>query len=103
MPSVSEPFGLTALEAIRHGVPVVLSKSSGVAEVLTRGALKCDFWDVDDMANKIVAVLSRPELAESLRKDGAKEIRVLSWEAAAGKCLRAYNDVVGETYGAMAG
>ena len=90
MPSVSEPFGLTALEAIQQGVPVVLSRNSGVAEVLHRGAIKCDFWDVDVMADRIVAVLTRPELAQALRDDGAKEIVALTWEAAARKCVQVY-------------
>lgn len=103
MPSVSEPFGLTALEAIRHGVPVILSRNSGVAEVLWNGALKCDFWDVDTMADKILAVLNRPGLAESLRREGAREIRSLTWESAARKCLRVYEEVTEQQDLALAG
>ncbi len=95
MPSVSEPFGLTALEAIRQGVPVIISHSSGAAEVLTRGALKVEFWDVDELANKIVAVLRHPELAEMLRRDGAAAISGLTWELAAEKCMGAYDEIVG--------
>jgi glycogen(starch) synthase len=94
MPSVSEPFGLTALEAIRYGVPVVLSKSSGAAEVLHRGALKVDYWDVDDMANKIVAVLKRSDLAEALRHHGFSEIRGLTWERAGRACLQVYREKI---------
>jgi glycogen(starch) synthase len=92
MPSVSEPFGLTALEAIRYGVPVVISKSSGVAEVLQGSALKVDFWDIDKMADMIVTVLARPEVAESLRRQGASEIRRLSWDESARRCLAVYEE-----------
>jgi len=103
MPSVSEPFGLTALEAIQHGVPVVLSKDSGVAEVLSNGALKCDFWDVDGMADQILALLNHPELAEALRRSGAEEIRALTWDAAAQKCVQVYWEATNVLNGAVAG
>ncbi len=66
MPSVSEPFGIAPLEAMSHDVPVIISKQSGVSEVLSH-ALKVDFWDVNEMANKIVAVLRHPPLASTLR------------------------------------
>jgi glycogen synthase len=92
MPSVSEPFGLTALEAARHGVPVVLSSSSGAAEVLQRGALKVDFWDVNLMARMIVMILRSPALAEALRQQAAEEIRALTWDVAAEKCVRVYHE-----------
>jgi glycosyltransferase involved in cell wall biosynthesis len=94
MPSVSEPFGLTALEAARHGVPVILSKDSGAAEVLKRGTLKVDFWDVEMMAKMIVAVLKYPGLADTLRRESADEIKGLTWEAAARKCIRVYYDAL---------
>jgi glycosyltransferase involved in cell wall biosynthesis len=93
MPSVSEPFGLTALEAVRHGVPVVLSKSSGAAEVLRRGSLQVDYWDTELMARQIVAVLRYPRLSEALRREGAAEIRGLTWDEAASKCTRVYNEL----------
>lgn len=96
MPSVSEPFGLTALEAIQHRVPVILSKSSGVAERLSRGAMKVDFWDTEQMANKIIALLTRPELAEELRRQAIAEIRPLTWDAAARKCRLVYRELVEE-------
>lgn len=89
MPSVSEPFGLAALEAIHHDVPVILSKTAGAAEVLTH-VLKVDFWDTDEMANKIVAVLRHPPLAQTLRQHGAFDIRRLTWAGAAEKCVRSY-------------
>jgi glycosyltransferase involved in cell wall biosynthesis len=65
MPSVSEPFGIAPLEAMSHDVPVIISKQSGVSEVLTH-ALKVDFWDINEMANKIIAVLRHPPLASTL-------------------------------------
>jgi glycosyltransferase involved in cell wall biosynthesis len=91
MPSVSEPFGLTALEAIRCGVPTLVSKTSGVAEVLQKSVLKVDFWDVDRMADMIIAVLTRPEITESLRHHAAAELRGLTWGTAAWRCLGVYS------------
>jgi glycosyltransferase involved in cell wall biosynthesis len=93
MPSVSEPFGLTALEAVQHGLPVIISKSAGVGEVLCNGALKVDFWDVNKMAEHIVEILSDPLLAGRLRNSATDEIRELTWDAAARKCLAVYNAV----------
>jgi glycosyltransferase involved in cell wall biosynthesis len=89
MPSVSEPFGIAPLEAIRNDVPVIISKQSGVSEALTH-VLKVDFWDIDEMANKIVAVLRHPPLGQTLREHGAFELRKLTWEGAAVKCSAAY-------------
>lgn len=89
MPSVSEPFGLAALEAIHHDVPVILSKTAGAAEVLTH-VLKVDFWDTDEMANKIVAVLRHPPLSQTLREHGRIELRRLTWSGAAEKCVASY-------------
>jgi glycosyltransferase involved in cell wall biosynthesis len=89
MPSVSEPFGIAALEAIHHDVPVILSKTAGAAEVLTH-VLKVDFWDTDEMANKIVAVLRHPPLSQTLREHGRIELRRLTWTGAAEKCVWAY-------------
>lgn len=89
MPSVSEPFGIAPLEAMRNDTPVIVSKQSGVAEVLTH-ALKVDFWDVDEMANKIVAVLRYPPLGNTLREHGRFELRGLSWDGAAEKCVKSY-------------
>ena len=71
MPSVSEPFGIAPLEAMSHDVPVIISKQSGVSEVLTH-ALKVDFWDINEMANKIIAVLRHPPLLASCGSAGAK-------------------------------
>ncbi len=82
MPSVSEPFGIAPLEAMSHDVPVLISKQSGVSEVLSH-ALKVDFWDTDEMANKIIAVLKYPPLANTLREHGSFEVRQLNWTDAA--------------------
>ncbi|MEX2670811.1 MAG: glycosyltransferase [Phycisphaeraceae bacterium] len=92
MPSVSEPFGIAPLEAIRHDVPVIISRSSGVAEVLTH-ALKVDFWDVDDIANKIIAVLRHPVLSQTLREEAELEVRSLSWDGAATRCRKIYQQL----------
>ena len=93
MPSVSEPFGIAPLEAMSHDVPVIISKQSGVSEVLTH-ALKVDFWDINEMANKIIAVLKHPPLASTLRQHGSFEVRRLSWTDAARSCVQVYQDAV---------
>ena len=93
MPSVSEPFGIAPLEAMSHDVPVIISKQSGVSEVLTH-ALKVDFWDINEMANKIVAVLKHPPLASTLRQHGNFEVRRLSWVDAARSCQGVYEQAI---------
>src|SRR4051812_29140349 len=98
MPSVSEPFGIAPLEAMSHDVPVIISKQSGVAEVLTH-ALKVDFWDINEMANKIIAVLRHPPLASTLRQHGSFEVRRLSWTDAARSCVNVYDQAVGMVNG----
>lgn len=94
MPSVSEPFGLTPLEALSNDVPVLISKQSGVAEVL-KHALKVDFWDVDEMANKILAVLRHPPLHATLRDHGSFEVKRFSWTDSAENCLKVYKAAQG--------
>lgn len=93
MPSVSEPFGIAPLEALNHDVPVLISKQSGVSEVLTH-VLKADFWDVDEIANKIIAVLKYPPLQMTLREHGNFEVRKLRWQDSAQKCARIYGEAV---------
>lgn len=93
MPSVSEPFGIAPLEALNHDVPVLISKQSGVAEVLTH-VLKVDFWDVNEMANKIIAVLKYPPLQLTLREHGNFEVRKLRWSGAAQRCRQIYHSVL---------
>jgi glycogen(starch) synthase len=82
MPSVSEPFGITPLEAMRLGTPVLISKQSGVSEIV-RHALKADFWDVDEMANQILTVISNPGLRQTLSNHGIAEAGTITWAQAA--------------------
>jgi glycosyltransferase involved in cell wall biosynthesis len=89
MPSVSEPFGLVPLEAIQHGTPSLISKQSGVSEIITH-VLKVDFWDVDDMANKILAALRYPVMHNQLVQEGKREVSRLSWKKAAQKVVDIY-------------
>ncbi len=95
MPSVSEPFGLTPLEAIRHDVPVIVSKQSGVSEVL-RHALKVDFWDTDDLADKMLAVLRHPPLGTTLREHAELEVRKLTWDDAGRRCVQVYHQAIAQ-------
>lgn len=89
MPSVSEPFGLVPLEAIQHGTPSLISKQSGVAEVVSH-VLKVDFWDTEEMANKILAALRYPVMRNQLAQEGRNELNRLSWKHAAVKVLTLY-------------
>ena len=84
MPSVSEPFGITPLEAMRLGTPVLISKQSGVSEIV-KHALKVDFWDVDEMANQILAVVGFPGLRQTLSTNGSQEAETITWAQAAQK------------------
>jgi len=93
MPSVSEPFGIAPLEALHHNVPVLISKQSGIAEVLAH-ALKVDFWDIDEMANKIVAVLKYPPLQKTLRDNGRFEAHKFRWDDAAAKLNKIYEQTL---------
>lgn len=93
MPSVSEPFGIAPLEALSRNVPVIISKQSGVSEVLTH-VLKVDFWDINEMANKILAVLRHPPLQRVLREQGHFELHKLSWKESATRCHDVYQSVL---------
>lgn len=90
MPSVSEPFGLTPLEAIGYGTPALVSKQSGVAEVITN-CLKVDFWDIKEMANQISAVVRNDSLRDELHSQSYKEFLKLSWDDAAHKMVGTYH------------
>ena len=94
MPSVSEPFGIAALEALSYDVPVLISKQSGAAEVL-KHALKVDFWNIEKMADRILAVLRHPRLQTALKAHGRLDLRRLSWEASARRCLEIYTRACG--------
>jgi glycosyltransferase involved in cell wall biosynthesis len=89
MPSISEPFGLTPLESIGYGTPALVSKQSGVSEVLTN-CLKVDFWDIQEMANQITAVVQNDTLRDELHKNSVKEYERLSWNNAADRLLELY-------------
>lgn len=93
MPSVSEPFGIVPLEALRDGVPVIISKQSGVSEVLQH-AIKVDFWDIDAMANAIYGVLTYKALSDFLMKDAETEISQISWTGAADKINKIYESLI---------
>ena len=92
MPSVSEPFGIAPLEAMSHNVPVIISKQSGVSEVLTH-VLKVDFWDTDEMANKILAVLRHEPLQRTLSQQSQFELQKLSWRDSAEQLKEIYSDL----------
>jgi glycosyltransferase involved in cell wall biosynthesis len=83
------------LEAMKNGTPVVVSKQSGVSEVI-RNCLIADFWDRDEMANKILAVLNYPELKQCLSDEGMREVRALSWDQPARKCMDIYDKALTE-------
>ena len=92
MPSISEPFGISPLEAMQSAVPVIISKQSGVSEVL-QYAIKIDFWDIDAMADAIYGILHYPSLAKILSEKGLEEANNLKWEDVAGRLKRIYERV----------
>lgn len=94
MPSIREPFGVVPCEAMTKGTPALISKQSGCSEVLSH-TLKCDFWDIDEMANKMVAVLDHKELQSTLSMEGLAEINGLTWKKPADECISIYRDLVG--------
>ena len=93
MPSVSEPFGISPLEAMQSNVPVIISKQSGVAEILTH-AVKVDFWDIDAMADAIYGILTYPALSQMFIRNGKEEVIKLKWDNSALHVRNIYNEVV---------
>ncbi len=93
MPSVSEPFGISPLEAMRANVPVIISNQSGVAEVL-HNALKVDFWDVESMADAMYSLLKYPALGSLFSKNSPNDLGLLRWESAAWKVLEVYKEAL---------
>jgi glycosyltransferase involved in cell wall biosynthesis len=89
MPSVSEPFGISSLEAMVYDVPVIMSRQSGAAEILDH-VLKADFWDVDEIANKIIAILRHPNLVAEIVERSREQLRSVHWEKAAEKIVDVY-------------
>jgi glycosyltransferase involved in cell wall biosynthesis len=93
MPSVSEPFGISPLEAMQSNVPVIISKQSGVAEILTH-AVKTDFWDIDAMADAIYGILNYPALASMFIRNGKEEVIRLKWDNSARHVRDIYERVI---------
>lgn len=93
MPSVSEPFGISPLEAMQAGVPTIISKQSGVAEIL-RHAIKIDYWNIDAMADAIYGLLAYPTLSRMVGRLGKEEVNRLKWENAALKVKAVYEQLL---------
>jgi glycosyltransferase involved in cell wall biosynthesis len=96
MPSVSEPFGLVPVEAMLRGTPAIVSRQSGVSEVI-RHCLKVDFWDTEDLADKIVGVLDHAPLAASLAAAGRREASRMGWRGPARKLIQVFSEVADPT------
>ena len=94
MPSVSEPFGISPLEAMQMGVPSIISKQSGCAEILTN-VIKTDYWDIDAMADAVYSIISYPAMYNQLREDGLAEVAQITWAKAGAKVIDIYRKVLG--------
>ena len=94
MPSVSEPFGISPLEAMEMGVPSIISKQSGCAEILDN-VIKTDYWDIDAMADAINSIVTYPAMYTQLREDGLNEVNQITWDKAGRKVIDIYNKVLG--------
>lgn len=93
MPSVSEPFGISPLEAMQMGVPSIISKQSGCAEILNH-VVKTDYWDIDAMADAIHSIISYPAMYESLKEEGLNEMKGIIWEKAGKKVIDIYKSLI---------
>ena len=93
MPSVSEPFGITALEAVSAGTPTIASKTAGFSEAF-QNCLRVDFWDTDEMANKIISLLRYDPLHKTLATEGKRELDLFTWDRVAEKTIDVYNRVM---------
>jgi len=89
MPSVSEPFGISPLEAMTQGVPVIVSKQSGVCEVISN-CVKVDFWNIEEIAASMICLLTDEDLTDQMRDQGRQEVRQITWETAARKVEKIY-------------
>ncbi len=94
MPSVSEPFGISPLEAMECGCPAIISKQSGCGEILSN-CIKCDFWDIDAMADAMYSLITYPELHRYLQEEGRKEVAEITWEKVGQRVVDAYKRVLG--------
>ena len=93
MPSVSEPFGIVPLEAMWCETPVIISKQSGVSEVLSH-CLKVDFWDINELANQMIALLHYSTLHKALKDNGLQEVSKMNWDIPAQKCIDIYGELL---------
>ncbi len=93
MPSVSEPFGISPLEAMQMGVPSIISKQSGCAEILNN-VIKVDYWDIDAIADAVYSILSYPAMYTQLREEGLAEVNQIVWKKAGAKCIKIYKDLI---------
>ncbi|SHF36351.1 glycosyltransferase family 4 protein [Dysgonomonas macrotermitis] len=93
MPSVSEPFGISPLEAMRMGVPTIISKQSGVSEVL-KHAIKVNFWDINALADAMYGLVTYPTLATALQGEGTAEVNALNWDDSANRVKAVYESVM---------
>jgi glycosyltransferase involved in cell wall biosynthesis len=94
MPSVSEPFGISPLEAMQCGVPAIISKQSGCAEILNK-AIKTDYWDIDAMADAMYSIITYPAMYEYLKMEGKKEVDAITWENAGLEVRKIYDNTMG--------
>ncbi len=93
MPSVSEPFGVVPFEAQIKKTPTIISKQSGIAEILYH-TLQVDFWDVREMASKIISLLKYTTLNKELSEKGYWEAKLATWEKPARRCIEVYNEAI---------
>ncbi|MDR0750090.1 MAG: glycosyltransferase [Tannerellaceae bacterium] len=93
MPSVSEPFGISPLEAMQCGVPSIISKQSGCAEILDY-AVKVDYWDIEAMADAMYSIITYPAMHNFLQEEGKKEVDNIKWEYAGQKVRRIYDQLI---------
>ena len=93
MPSVSEPFGISPLEAMQCGVPTIISKQSGCAEIL-KNAIKTDYWDIEAMADAMYSIITYEGMYEYLKEEGKKEVDAITWEDAGLKVRKIYDQVL---------
>ena len=93
MPSVSEPFGISPLEAMQCGTPSIISKQSGCAEILDK-CIKTDYWDVHAMADAIYAICTYPSLFKYLQEEGIKEVNGITWEKVGVRIRHLYDQTI---------